>query len=254
MDEEIKDLKSGEQSNQPGQSGQPWNKNILILSVAILMAALIVGGSVLYIGQVGFANIFGSASNTPTPNNVVNAKDLIGNAVVLGGKKAPVTIIDFSDFQCPYCRIFWENTFSQLKKDYIDTGRVSFVLKDFPLSFHPGALPAAKGAMCANDQGKYWDMVNKIFSEQAKQGQGTVQFTIDDVKKWASQIGLDVAKFNSCVDSNKYQTKIDQDNAEGTKLGVEGTPTFFINSTQLVGAQPYTEFKKIIDAELLKNK
>ena len=227
-----------------------WNKNTLILSAAILMAAIIISGSVLYIGQASFANIFGTASNAPA--NAVNAKDLIDNSILLGDKKAKVTIVDFSDFQCPYCRIFWEETFSQLKKDYIDTGKVNFVLKDFPLSFHPGAVPAAKGAMCANEQGKYWDMVNKIFSEQAKQGQNTVQFTVDDVKNWAGQLGLDAAKFNSCVDSNKYQSKIDKDSAEGTKLGIEGTPTFLINNTKLVGAQPFSEFKRVIDAELAK--
>lgn len=171
---------------------------------------------------------------------------------LLGNANAKVTIIEFSDFQCPFCRRHYTQTLPQLKKEYIETGKVKYVYRDFPLTqIHPAAVPAAEAAECADEQGKFWELHDKIFDEQNKQGVGTVQFGIEDVKKWASEVqGLDVAKLNQCLDSGKYTQEVQKDLADGLQAGVGGTPTFYINGRELVGAQPFSAFKSTIDAEL----
>ena len=113
-------------------------------------------------------------------------------------------------------------------------------------------MPAAQATECAEEQGKFWEMHDKIFSEQEKQGKGTVQFGVVDLKKWAKEIGLDVGKFNSCLDSGKYAEEVKNDLNDGQTAGVNGTPGFFINGRLVVGAQPFSVFKAIIDEELSK--
>ncbi len=175
---------------------------------------------------------------------------------VIGDPHAKVLFIEFSDFQCPFCRRFYTQSLSQLEQEYIDTGKVLFVYRDFPLdSIHPGARPAAIAAECAEEQGKWREFHNKIFDEQNKQGQGTVEFDSADLKQWAADIGLDTTAFNSCLDSNKYDAEVTKDFQDGLSAGVSGTPTFFIGNdqdgyTQLVGAQPYNVIKQAIDQEL----
>ncbi|KKR22270.1 MAG: DSBA oxidoreductase [Candidatus Yanofskybacteria bacterium GW2011_GWD2_39_48] len=189
----------------------------------------------------------------------INSTVLMDDDAILGDKNAPVTIVEFSDFQCPFCRTFWSATLSQIKKEYIDTGKVKFIYRDFPLPFHPAAEPSAEATECAADQNKYWEMSDVIFAEQAKRGEGTIQYTVTDIKKWASQIGLDMIKFNSCMDSGKYKSEVEKDAQAGASFGVSGTPTTFINGQMMVdgngnsiGASPFSVFKKIIDEELAK--
>lgn len=174
----------------------------------------------------------------------------------IGDKNAKVVVIEFSDFQCPFCRRFYTQTLPQLENEYINNGKVLFVYRDFPLdSIHPGARPSAVAAECADEQGKWREYHNKIFDEQNTQGQGTVQFSNDDLKRWASEIGLNTAQFNSCLDSNKYDSEVSKDFQDGSNAGVSGTPTFYIGNPQkgyieLVGAQPYSVIKQVIDQEL----
>jgi len=162
---------------------------------------------------------------------------------VLGDENAPVTIVSFEDFQCPFCKRSFDQTFPQLKKEYIDTGKVKYVYRDFPLSFHPEAQPAAEAAECADEQGKFWEMHDLIFQNQAIMSNSAY-------KQWAEQLGLDTAQFNDCLDSGKYRQEVQSDSNYGSQVGVSGTPTFFINGIRLVGAQPFEAFKQIIDAEL----
>lgn len=232
-----------------------FDKNKLILPVSILIAAVLISGSLLYTrgGLKSVANIGGQQQvpgNQPVPGVKVNVS--ADNDPFLGNERTKVTVIEFSDFQCPFCRSFWRDTLPQLKKEYIDTGKIKFVYRDYPLGFHAGAKPAAEGAECARDQGKFWEMHDKIFQEQDKQGQGTIQFTKVDVVKWAGQIGLNTTQFNQCLDSGKYKVEVEKDFADGSAAGVSGTPTTFINGRSLVGAQPYSSFKALIDEELKK--
>lgn len=232
---------------------QPVSKPVytqFILPGVILLAALIVSGTLLYTrGGNSTAQIGGSGANQPVGKIDVKVGS---NDHVLGNKNAKVTIVEFSDFQCPFCRSFWNGALSQIKKDYIDTGKAKFVYKHFPLDFHPGAKPAAEGSECASEQGKFWEMHDKIFEEQAKQGQGTIQFTKQDVIKWAAAVGLNMNQFNQCFDSGKYAKLVSDDSAYGSTLGVSGTPTTFINGQKIVGALPFANFQTIIEGLLKK--
>jgi len=161
----------------------------------------------------------------------------------IGSENAPVVIVSFEDYQCPFCKRAFDQTFPSLKKDYINTGKVKYVYRDFPLSFHPYAQKAAEAAECAGDQEKYWEYHDLIFTNQA-QLSDTIYST------WAQQLGLNVNTFDSCLSSGKYAQEVQKDFADGQKYGVSGTPTFFINGNKLVGAQPYSAFKSLIDQEL----
>lgn len=171
----------------------------------------------------------------------------------LGRDGAKVVMIEFSDFQCPFCRKFWRESFGQIKQNYIDTGKVKFVYRDFPLtSLHPSSEVSAEAGSCANEQGKFWEMHDKIFVEQEKLGQGTVQFSSADLKKWAGEIGLNSRQFNSCLDTGKYKSEVEKDLSDGTTAGVQGTPTFFVNGKVIPGAVPYATIKQTIDDALKK--
>lgn len=235
--------------------GNGWYNSI---PLAILVAGVMISASVIYIGGNRSASIAGNQQNqeaTPTPikdpSKLVTAGD-----PAIGDSKAKVTIVEFSDFQCPYCRSFFVETYGQLKKDYIDTGKVRLVFRDYPLPFHATAKPAALASLCANDQGKFWQYHDKVFNEQQKREPNTsvvsktIDFTANDLKVWAAQIGLDTAKFNKCLDSAQHEADVQADIAAATEVGVDGTPSFFINGQLLVGAQPYSVFKQAIEQAL----
>jgi protein-disulfide isomerase len=177
----------------------------------------------------------------------------VDDDVVLGDAKAKVLIIEFGDYQCPSCRMFWREVEPRLKKEYVDTGKVKLVFRDFPIvQIHPEAMLAAIAVDCAGDQKKYWQMHDKVFREQDKGEDSLVRFKNTDLKKWAKDIGLDTAAFNECLDSSRYRDEVAKDKADGDSVGIQGTPTFFINGRVVGGAQPYPVFKKIIDEELNK--
>jgi protein-disulfide isomerase len=157
-----------------------------------------------------------------------------------GPKDAPVTIVEFSDFQCPYCSKV-EATIKQIGERYGD--KLRWVYRDYPLNFHANAGKAAEAATCANDQGKFWEMHEKIFANQAKLG-------LEDLKGYAAAVGIDKTVFDQCLDSGKNAEEWKKDLAEGTKYGVTGTPAFFINGRFVNGAAPIDKFTTIIDDEL----
>jgi protein-disulfide isomerase len=126
-------------------------------------------------------------------------------------------------------------------------GKIRLVFKDFPLPNHPQAPKASEAAHCANEQGKYWEMHDRIFANQR-----TMELPV--LKKHAAELGLDTAKFDQCVDSGKYDVVIKEDMAEGEKLGVQSTPTLYINGRPVVGAQPYEHFVSVIEEELARGK
>jgi protein-disulfide isomerase len=168
----------------------------------------------------------------------------ISGSPVKGPKNAPVTIVAFSDFQCPFCsRVV--PTLHELEKQY--EGKVKVAFKHQPLPFHQNARIAAAASMAANEQGKFWEMHDKLFANQQQLDRASLE-------RYAQEIGLDMGKFKSALDSNKYDAQITKDSNEGNAIGANGTPTFFINGRQLVGAQPIDQFKAIIDDELSKKK
>ncbi len=161
---------------------------------------------------------------------------------VIGDPNAKVEIIEYSDFECPFCGRFFP-TVKRILKEY--KGKVKFAYRHFPLSFHPEAQKAAEASECAAEQGKFWQMHDKIF-----QAQNTPDFNVQGWKKFAKQLGLNTAKFNKCLDSGKYADKVKKDLQEGTQLGITGTPTTFINGEAITGAYPYSYVKAVIDKYL----
>lgn len=164
---------------------------------------------------------------------------------VLGNKDAPVTIVEFSDFECPFCGKHFLIAHPQIVENYVNTGKVKIVYRDFPLDFHKNAQKAAEAAECADEQGKFWEMHDKLFLNQDS-------LSIENFKQWAKDIELDPEQFNACFDSGKYIEEIQNDIKDGTKYGVSGTPSFFINGRLLKGTQPYEVFEKTIEIELAK--
>lgn len=167
--------------------------------------------------------------------------------LVMGNPDAKLVIEEYSDFQCPYCKKFFESdAYQQIKEKYVETGKVLLVFKDFPLTnIHPYALIAAQGASCANEEGKGFDMHDKIFSS-------SLSPTEENLKKWAAELGLNEAAFAECLDSGKYEQEAFDDQEEGSAKGITGTPSFLIGSQKVVGAQPFANFEKVIEEELAK--
>lgn len=252
------------------------SSNAYILPLSIILASLIISGSVLFAASKVDSSITGlvvgnqapapqqlAPSNNPAPQNnptlqqppssnvtLATFKD-IPNSRREGATNAKVTIVEFSDFQCPFCERFYTDSYQQIKKDYLDTGKsVQFIFANFPLSFHPNAQPAANAAACAEEQGKFWDYHDKLFTNQTSLGDASY-------KQWAQDLGLNAAQFNTCYDTKKYDNTITAETRLGSQVGVSGTPTIYIvgpkGSQQIVGAQPYATFKAAIEAALAQS-
>ena len=195
----------------------------------------------------GNLNANNNQPNNPSQGSNPTVSVSVDDDAVLGDPNAPITIIEFSDYQCPYCGRFWSQTLPQLKEQYIDTGKAKLVYRDFPLvSIHQYAEKAAEAAEAARELGgdeAYFEMHDKIFANQNA-------LTISDLKQYARQIGLDGNQFDSLLDSGKYADEVQEDFEDGAKAGVQGTPTFFINGQMLVGAQPFSAFQQVIEQEI----
>jgi protein-disulfide isomerase len=185
------------------------------------------------------------------------SKVSVGDGPSLGKPDAPVTLVEFSDYQCPFCGRFFKNTFAELKTEYIDTGKLRYVFRDFPLDkIHPQARKAAEAAHCAGEQGKYWEMHDTLFNNQHT-------FKVENLKGFARDLGLEADAFNACLDEGKYTDAVAQHHAAGSAAGVTGTPGFFVGKTSsdgtfeatfIKGRQPITTFRQTIDRILAEAK
>lgn len=164
-----------------------------------------------------------------------------------GDPNAPVTIIEFADFQCPYCGRHATVTGPQIDREYIQSNKVRLGYWNFAF-LGPESNWAAEAAECAADQDKFWEYHDKLFNSQAGENQGA--FNKDNLKKFAEELGLDTSAFNACLDSGKYAQLIQDDSRAASAMGVSSTPTFVINGQTLLGAQPFEMFKQVIDKEL----
>jgi protein-disulfide isomerase len=160
----------------------------------------------------------------------------------LGPANAPITIVEFTDFQCPFCLQFYQNTYQPLLAAY--PGKIRFVHRNFPLtSIHPNAFPAAEAAMCANEQNSFWAYHDALFADQPNLGDALY-------RQIASTLNLNLTTFQDCLTTHKYQKEIQADSDFAVSKGVNATPTFFINGLAVIGAQPLDAFKQVIDQEL----
>ena len=190
----------------------------------------------------------GAPSQPDLKDMVLNIEDSPSK----GNKDAKLVLVEFSDYQCPFCGRHVRETSPQLDADYIKTGKVKHIFKDFPLDFHQNAFKAAEAANCAGDEGKYWEMHDILFKNQTA-------LTTEDLLSYAKEIGIkDTKKFTQCLDSGKYTEEVKEDIKVGQQAGVTGTPTFFLGFTEkdgtkvkviskIVGAKAYPGFKEEID-------
>jgi len=177
------------------------------------------------------------------PPPIYRAEVSTNDAPSKGAGNAPVKIVKFEDFECPFCKTV-QPTLSELLKKY--DGKVRLVHKDLPLeAIHPQATLAAEAARCAGDQGKFWQYHDTLYAKAPKLGSA-------DLKVYAKEIGLDTASFDQCLESGKHKNIVQKDLAEGAKLGLTGTPSFFINGREISGAQPLEAFAAIIEEELAR--
>lgn len=194
-------------------------------------------------GRLGEAYVQQEPEPQPDPNEPVDIS--LGDAPRIGDPDAPVVIVEYTDFQCPYCSRHFQQTYPQIIENYVDTGQVLYVFKDFPLtSIHPQAVTAAEAARCARDQGAYLEMHDMLFGRQGEwnnQGDAASIFS-----SYASDLGLDTETFAGCLESHEHRDAVMADLDEGTRLGVRGTPGFFINGHFVSGAQPYSVFEQAI--------
>lgn len=205
----------------------PWK------NVSIFIAGVIVG---ILLNNI---NIF------PTINPNIATADL---KKVQGESTAKVAIIEHSDYQCPFCKKFFDESYSQLKKDYIDTGKVALAFVDYPLPSHPQAQAAAEAANCVAEQNKFWEMHNLLFKNQddwSLQDNHLATF-----RTYAEELKINLTQYDDCMKSNKYRNAIKKDYEAATQKGVTGTPTFFINGKMIVGAIDYNTLKQEIEKAL----
>ena len=182
----------------------------------------------------------------PTPTSPVNVS--VGHFPALGSAKAPVTVIEFADYRCPFCERFYSDAEKSLIKDYVNTGKVKFYFRSFAF-LGPASTVASEAAECANEQGQFWKFHDWMYNNQADES-NTDYYSKENLIKYATNLGLNSSKFSSCLNSDKYAAAVQQDLTEGQNAGVNGTPTTFINGKPLVGAQPYSAVKSAIDAAL----
>lgn len=251
------------------------SKNTLVSTpVAILLGCFMISVSLLLSGgviKIGKTTGIAAAPTAPAapaapaapqaPAAPTTAKASVDDDPIIGDKNAPITLIEFSDYECPFCKRHFEQTYTQLKKDYIDTGKVKLVFRDYPLPFHdPLATTQAMAATCVKEQAgdeAYFKFHDELFKATQSNGQG---MTLDAMYGLATNLGLNADSIKACVDSGKYKEEVAKDIADGGAAGVSGTPSFIIGKSTgdgtidgkiLVGAQPISAFQAAID-ELLK--
>jgi len=247
----------------------------LFIPLSIIVAGIIIAGSVMVVGGINplnpkgwFAPRFpgaetlGAAEEQPEAGNV---KVSVDDDPVMGDDSAPVTIIEFSDYECPFCKKAFEDAIPQIKSEYIDKGLVKYVFRDAPLSFHdPLATQEAIAANCAQEQGgdgKYFEYHDAIYDKTKSNGNGLE--APDDLYAIAADLGLDGNRFKECLDSEKYKDEVESDVSDVENIAQSlprfGTPAFFIGKSSpdgvidaqaIIGAQPFSAFKSIIDSLL----
>ena len=239
------------------------NKKDYLLPASIIVAAILIAGSIIYLvgsskGNSGGTN-GGGGQNPPPSNDSVQKQG--PRDVILGEANAPVTIIEYGDYQCTYCIRFFEATEPLIRNNYVKSGKVKMVFRSFQFLGAESEL-AGQAAECAKDQNNFWAYHDAIYTAEAKDGQeNNGNMTKAFFVQLAKDVGLDVGKFTSCYDSGKYADTVKKSSQDASTLGVNSTPTFFVNGQQVNGAQPFeysgtdprvTPFKPLIE-NLLKN-
>lgn len=206
-----------------------------------LLVGVVAGVAVVLVGAAILVSLAGSQAGPPATNTVATRE-----GSTKGSPDARVVVDEYSDFQCPFCARFALDTFPSIDKNYVQTGKLRWTFRHFP-RIGQESIAAAQAAECAGEQGQFWPFHDKLFASQ--QGENKGAFSNSRLKSMARELGLSEA-FNSCLDSGRWDTKVNQDLNEGLRKGIEGTPTFFVGQKKLVGAQPYSVFEAAIEEAL----
>ena len=248
-------------------SDNVWKVLTVVLAIALVFV-LLKGGDTTTVAPTAPSNPGQPAAPSAPGEFTIN----VGDAPVKGDDKAKVMIVEFSDYECPFCGRFYTGSLPELNKNYVETGKAKLAFKDFPLSFHQQAQKASEAAECAGEQGQYWEMHDKLFENQKA-------LTVPSLKQYAAGLGLNTADFDSCLDSGKFAQNVQDDFKEGQVATVSGTPSFFLIAPKkdvdvetlkglsngqtlvygespdgkdvvfkIVGAQPYTQFVPVLNA------
>lgn len=222
-----------------------------LLPASILVAAILISGSIVYL--VGSKSSEGVGAKDPGQLAAVKEVAPLKTSdrdVILGDPKAPVTFIEFGDYQCPFCGRFFEQVEVPLRENYIKSGKVKMVFRNFSF-LGPESTAAAEAAECAKDQKQFWAYHDLIYQTEIKDGrENNGNLNRDLFLKLADELRLDRSAFASCFDSKKYEGQIQKDTDNAKALGINSTPTTFVNSQKLVGALPYSQFQAAIDSIL----
>lgn len=191
--------------------------------------------------------------DAPVPPPANDTPATVDDDPVIGDDNAPITLIEFTDYQCPFCGRHYGETYGKIKADYVDSGKVKIVVRDFPLGFHPHAQKTAEATECADDQGKFEEMHDTIFEAQAIWS--SAADVVPTLKQYAKDLGLNTSEFDSCLDSGAHAQEVQDDMADGSASGISGTPGFWIlgpdgQSQKISGAYPYETFKAAFDGML----
>lgn len=226
-------------------------------SILIALSFLVLGftASLLFLERGQIQEAENVASNAPAEVLADLSTITADDDAFMGDPNAPITMIEFSDFQCPYCRSFYNETLPLLKKNFIDKGLMKFVYRDLPIVSlgHTGAYPAANAAECARKQGGdeiFFAFHDLIFEGQNEKGSGTVSITQDELTAYAERLDLDMNAFQTCQDNESYYSEIENDLNAARAVGMRGTPTFVINGQMVKGAQTYSVFEELLNSLL----
>ena len=231
------------------------------LPISIIVAAVLIGGALVFTSL--YKGGSGAGTGTPTaqqptggaPTTNTSVMTLTSRDEILGNANAPVTMVEYGDYQCPFCGIeFFAKTEPLIIQNYVNTGKVKFVFRNFAF-LGAESTAAAEAAECATDQGKTWAYHDALYTGKvADDTKGGAEddrfFSTAELLKLGQQVGLNMTTFTSCVQNNTDANLVVQDKTDATAQGVNSTPTFFINGTQILGAQPYAQFQQTIDAAL----
>lgn len=231
------------ESSWAGRNGR-W---IVAVAAFLLVLTLFVAACSAPIGPVG-GDPMGTAIAAPAAGSVSNEGDFAEDPRSKGQADAPLTIIEYSDFQCPYCSRWVEQTYPTILKEYIETGKARLQFRDFPLDFHQNAHAAAVASRCAAEQGAYWEMHDKLFGNQSQWSE--LADASETFAGYAAELGLDREQFTQCLSSGRFDDAIQRDMQAGQAAGVSGTPSFVINGQLLVGAQPTDNFRAALETIL----
>ncbi|MEK7178199.1 MAG: DsbA family protein [Patescibacteria group bacterium] len=222
--------------------------NKFLIPGAVVLAGIVIAIAVIYSTKGPLPNT-GVDTDKGKTAAIAALLQVSSSDFVLGDQNAPVTMIEYGDYQCPFCGKFFKDTESVLREKYVKTGKVKFIYRDFAF-LGQESLWAANAARCAGEQGKFWQYHDYLYSNQRGENQGA--FSKDNLKNFSVALTLDAEKFNACLDSEKYTDLIQKETKAGGEAGVRGTPASFINGTSYFGALPTATFTQIIEDELNK--